>query len=132
MAATAPTSGGKPSQRTRLQATREAFRRSSSAEGVSNLAVPTAGATPDPTQLHKQGLIRRLSLNDKPHLLPPHHHRAHQRRFSKSPELAETTFTMTTIEEEESSVADVSEASARVLIAETMQEKATQKTQGSQ
>ncbi len=38
-------------------------------------------------------LVRcRLSLNDKPH------HRNH--RFSKSPELAETTFTMTTIEEE--------------------------------
>ncbi len=107
-ASSSPNPAAKPSvaRTTRLHATREAFRRSSSADGVSSLAAATSAATADPTQLHKQGLIRRLSLNDKPHLLPPHHHRAHQRRFSKSPELAETTFTMTTIEEEEASVAE--------------------------
>merc|ERR1719499_2872674 len=48
-----------------------------------------AGGSPGNTQRRP---IRRLSLNDK---------RSSYHRHNKSPDLAETTFTMTTIEEEE-------------------------------
>ncbi|TRY79442.1 hypothetical protein TCAL_16008 [Tigriopus californicus] len=64
--------------KSRLQMTRDNFRRSNSEGSQPQASHP------------KPGLLRRLSANDK----------HHSRRFSKSPELAETTFTMTTIEEE--------------------------------
>ena len=67
-----------PPRKTRLQVTRENFRRSNSADS-------------DNASTSSKPLMRRLSLDNK------YHHRG--RHFSPV-DLAETTFTMTTIEEE--------------------------------
>eukprot|EP00095_Tigriopus_kingsejongensis_P009310 maker-scaffold320_size207635-snap-gene-0.11 protein:Tk09310 transcript:maker-scaffold320_size207635-snap-gene-0.11-mRNA-1 annotation:"PREDICTED: hypothetical protein LOC100642385 isoform 1" len=76
-----PASNQVNNQKSRLQVTRDNFRRSQSEHSS------LAGHIQNP---HPKPILRRLSLTDK----------HGSKRFSKSPDLAETTFTMSTIEEE--------------------------------